>query len=83
MTSSISATSNRATVKLHKGLYAAEAIRDATDTFSDFAVFTVHAESEYFVVGLTEIDREVEGDVAAEFCNFALANTALRSKNTA
>jgi hypothetical protein len=79
---STSAT-NQATVKLHKALYAAEAIRDAADTFRDFAVFTVRSESEHFVVDLTEIDRNVEGDVVAEFCNFALANTALRAKNTA
>lgn len=72
---------NSATVRLHKSLYAAEAIRDAADTFGDFAAFAVRSEGEHFVVDLANIDRNVDGDVVAEFCNFALANTALRTKN--
>jgi hypothetical protein len=80
MTPSNSAT-NRATVKLHKGLYAAEAIREAAGTFADFAAFSIRSEGAHFVVDIADIDREVEGDVVAEFCNFALANTALRSRS--
>jgi hypothetical protein len=82
MTSSSSAT-NGATVKLHRALYAAEAITEAAATFGDFASFSVHAEGDHYIVELSDIDREVEGDVVAEFCNFALANTAVRSRNAA
>ncbi len=69
-----------ATVRLHRALYAAAAIDAAAETFADFAVFAVRSEGEHFVVDLSRIDREVEGDVVAEFCNFALANTALRGR---
>ena len=70
-----------ATVKLHRALYAEAAIRVAANTFADFASFVVRAEDEHFVVDISEIDAEVEGDVVAEFCNFALANTAIRRKS--
>jgi len=69
-----------ATVKLHRGLYAEEAIADAAATFADFAKFAVRADGEHHVVEITNIDGEVEGDVVAEFCNFALANTAVQRK---
>ncbi len=72
---------DRATVKLHRALYAHEAITDAATTFGDFAAFAIHAEGEHYVVAITDIDREVDGDVVAEFCNFALANTAVSRKN--
>jgi hypothetical protein len=69
-----------ATVKLHRALYAHEAITEAADTFADFAAFAVRAEGDHFLVDVSEISRDVEGDVVAEFCNFALANTAVRRK---
>jgi hypothetical protein len=74
---------NSVTVKLHRALYAADAITEAAATFGEFATFSVHAEGDHYIVALSEIDHEVEGDVVAEFCNFALANTAVRSKNLA
>lgn len=70
-----------AVVKLHRTLYAAEAITEAATTFADFASFAVRSEGDHYVVEIENIDREVDGDVAAEFCNFALANTALRRKS--
>jgi hypothetical protein len=70
-----------ANVKLHRGLYAHEAITDAATTFGDFASFVIRADGNHFVVEISDIDRDVEGDVVAEFCNFALANTAIRQKN--
>ena len=70
------------TVKLHRALYVEEAISEAAATFADFASFAVRADGDHYVVDVTEIDSEVAGDVVAEFCNFALANTALRSKST-
>jgi hypothetical protein len=73
----------QATVKLHRALYAADAITEAAATFADFASFDVRSEGDHYVVHLSDVNREVEGDVVAEFCNFALANTAVRSKNTA
>jgi hypothetical protein len=70
-----------ATVKLHRGLYSHDAINDAATTFADFASFAVRAEGEHFVVAVSDINRDVEGDVVAEFCNFALANTAVQRKS--
>jgi hypothetical protein len=70
-----------ATVRLHRALYAEDAIRRAAETFTDFAAFTLRAEGDHWVVDVRDIDREVDGDVVAEFCNFALANTAIRRKN--
>jgi len=74
--------SNAATVKLHRALYAHDAITDADETFADFASFAVRTDGEHYVVDLTEISADVEGDVVAEFCNFALANTAVRRKSS-
>ena len=72
----------QATVRLHRALYAEDAIRRAAETFTDFAAFAVRADGDHYVVDVTDIDREVEGDVVAEFCNFALANTAIRRKTS-
>jgi hypothetical protein len=71
-----------ATVRLHRGLYSHAAITAAATTFGDFAAFVVRPEDNHFVVEISDIDRDVEGDVVSEFCNFALANTAVRQKNT-
>ena len=71
-----------ATVKLHRALYAHDAITDAAETFADFASFALRTDGEHYVVDLTEISADVEGDVVAEFCNFALANTAVRRKSS-
>jgi len=70
-----------ATVKLHRGLYMQEAIKDAATAFADFASFAVRCDGEHFVVDIGDLDGDVEGDVVAEFCNFALANTAIRTKS--
>ena len=69
-----------ATVRLHRALYAEAAIRQAAETFTDFAAFAVRAEDDHWVVDVRDIARDVDGDVVAEFCNFALAHTALRRK---
>jgi hypothetical protein len=74
-------TANAATVKLHRGLYSHDAITDAATTFADFASFAVRPEGEHFIVEVSDINRDVEGDVVAEFCNFALANTAVQRKS--
>ncbi|HVM97302.1 MAG TPA: HxsD-like protein [Candidatus Acidoferrales bacterium] len=70
-----------ASVKLHRDLYNREAISEAADSFADFASFEVRGDGEHFVVDVADINPEVEGDVVAEFCNFALANSAMRMKN--
>jgi hypothetical protein len=71
------------TVRLHRALYAEAAITEAAETFAGFASFTVRADGEHHVVEVSAIARDVDGDVVAEFCNFALANTArgLRSRH--
>ena len=75
---------NAATVKLHRTLYTPQAIEEAAATFADFASFAIRRDGDHYVVDVTDINGDVEGDVVAEFCNFALANSATRSKsNTA
>lgn len=72
-------TSNEAdvvTVRFHQALYAEAAIAEAADTFARFASFAVRSEGEHHVVEVSAIARDVDGDVVAEFCNFALANSA-------
>ena len=69
-----------ATVRLHRALYQEAAIADAATTFADFARFAVRSEGDHYVVEVSEINAQVDGDVVAEFCNFALANTALRER---
>ena len=76
----MSTPAGRSTVRLHRALYTREAICRAATTFGDFASFSVRADGEHFVVDVTDIEADVDGDVVAEFCNFALANTALRYK---
>ncbi len=78
---SAAARPTTATLTLHRALYAYDAITDAAATFSDFAAFAVRPEGEHYVVDVRDIDAEVDGDVVAEFCNFALANTAIRRKS--
>ena len=70
-----------ATVKLHRVLYTQQAITDAAAAFADFASFAVHPDGDHYVVDLTGINADVEGDVVAEFCNFALATSASLSKH--
>ena len=64
------------TIRLHRTLYTAEAIAEAAVTFAGLASFAVRADGEHHVVDLSAIARDVDGDVVAEFCNFALANSA-------
>lgn len=66
---------NGVTVRLHRTLYTEPAIAAAAATFADFATFSVGVDGDHFVVAVADIGNDVEGDVVAEFCNFALANT--------
>lgn len=69
------------TVRLHRTLYMQQAIRDAATTFADFAAFTITRDGEHYAVTLRDIDPDADGDVVAEFCNFALVNTAARKRS--
>jgi len=69
------------TVRLHRDLYTRSAIARAVETFADFASFAVAEDGEHYAVRIAEIDAGIEGDVVAEFCNFALANTAIELRN--
>ena len=71
------------TIKLHRTLYMQQAIKDAATTFADFAAFAIKRDGDYYAIEIKDIDPDVEGDVVAEFCNFALANTAARKKKKA
>ena len=68
-------------VRLHQALYAEEGITEAVATFAGLASFAVRAEGEHWVVDVRDIARNVDGDVVAEFCNFALANSARRRRS--
>lgn len=63
------------TVRLHRTLYSETAIAEAAATFADFAAFAVQPDGDHFAVSVTDIRDDVDGDVVAEFCNFALANS--------
>lgn len=69
------------TLRLHNELYPEGAIQDAAATFDGYAKFAVQRDGDHFVVVATEIDADADGDVVAEFCNFALANAAVLVKN--
>jgi hypothetical protein len=71
-----------ATVRFHKTLYTEDAINEAITTFEGLASFAVRADGEHHVVDLSAIARDVDGDVVAEFCNFALANSARRQRSS-
>ena len=68
------------TVQLNRALYMQQAVRDAAETFADFARFAITSKGEYYEVAVSEIDADVDGDVVAEFCNHALANTMARKR---
>lgn len=76
-----SGTADTATVKFHHALYVAEAIQEAAETFAGLASFAIREEDEHTVVDLSAIARDIDGDVVAEFCNFALANSARRRRS--
>lgn len=76
-----SGTADTATVKFHRALYVTEAISEAAETFAGLASFDIHEDGEHYVVDLSAIARDVDGDVVAEFCNFALANSARRRRS--
>jgi hypothetical protein len=71
-----------ATVRLHRGLYTEDAIAEAAETFAGFASFAVRVDGEHHLVDISGIARDVNGDVVAEFCNFALANSARRVRTS-
>ena len=70
-----------ATVRLHRGLYTQQGIADAAAAFADFASFAIRPDGDHYAVDVTDITSDVDGDVVAEFCNFALANSANLIKN--
>lgn len=68
------------TVRLHRGIYMQQAIREAAQAFADFASFAIAREGEHYVVTVRDIDPNVDGDLVAEFSNFALMYTATRKR---
>ncbi len=67
---------DRVTVRFHRSLYTEEAIAEAAATFAELATFAVRTDGDHHIVDVSGIARDVDGDVVAEFCNFALANSA-------
>ena len=76
-----SSEADAATVRLHRALYVEEAIAEAAETFAGLASFAVRGDGEHHVVEVSGIAPDVDGDVVAEFCNFALVNTARRQRS--
>ena len=72
---------NAASVRLHRALYVEDAITEAASTFAGLASFAIRTDGEHFVVDVSDIARGVDGEVVAEFCNFALANSARRRRS--
>jgi hypothetical protein len=68
------------TVQLHRALYMQQAIKEAAETFADFASFKIRRDGAYYAVDISDIDADTDGDVVAEFCNFALHHTIQRKK---
>lgn len=73
-------TTQAVTVKLHRALYMQQAIKDAAESFADFASFAIKRDGGHYAVELTDIAPDADGDVVAEFCNFALYNTMQRKR---
>ena len=73
---------NAATVRLHRTLYTEPAIAEAAETFAGLATFAGRTDGEHYVVDLSDVARDVDGDVVAEFCNFALANSARAQRSS-
>jgi len=67
-------------IRLHKKLYMRQAVRQAMDTFEEFAKLTLRADGEHYVVAVTDMDPDVDGDLPGELCNFALVNTIERKR---
>lgn len=74
--------SDTVTVRFHRSLYTEPAIKEAAETFAGLATFAISTDGEHHVVELSAISRDVDGDVVAEFCNFALANSARGQRNS-
>jgi hypothetical protein len=70
------------TVRFHRSLYTDAAITEAAETFVGLATFVVRTDGEHHVVEISAIARDVDGDVVAEFCNFALANSARAQRSS-
>ena len=69
-------------IKLHKKLYMQQAVREAVATFEDFATLKLTSDGEHYLVHVSDIDPDVDGDLAGELCNFALVNTIERKRRT-
>ena len=70
-------------IRLHKSMYMQQAIREAVRTFEDFATFDLSTDGDYYVVGIRDLDADVDGDIVGEFNNFALVNTIERKRKVA
>ncbi len=70
------------TLRLHRAMYMAQAIRDAMRVFEDFAKFSMERDGDHYAVAIADVDADVDGDLVGEFCNFALAHTIERKRRT-
>ncbi len=69
-------------IRLHKKLYMQQAVRAAMTTFDEFAKLSLSSDGDHYVVTVTDIDPDVDGDFAGELCNFALVHTIERKRRT-
>ena len=63
-----------------KSLYLPEAVQAAADAFSEFATFSVANEEAEVLVSASNIQPSLADVLLDEFCNYALHETIVRSR---
>jgi hypothetical protein len=64
-----------ATLRLHRKLYTASALRVATEAFSELATIAMEHEKEHYSLTFSAIAPDVQDVLVREFANYALAET--------
>ena len=72
-----------ATLRLHRKLYAARAVRVAVDAFSELATIELEREEAHFHLTFSAIAPDVSDVLTREFANYALAETIESRRQTA
>ncbi len=59
-------------IKFNKKIYKLNAIKSAEKQYKELADFSLEKKGDYFFVKLKNIDKNVEGVIRDEFCNYVL-----------
>jgi len=68
-------------LRFDRRLYTKTALKEAVESFSHLATFSITEEDTQYVLTLTDIDGDVDDVIKEEFANHALYNTILRRKS--